>query len=211
MSTTHPTDRQIIADLSGSITLDGGDLADVSGRLRRRLAERADDEGILDIAYRTVEGPFGPLLVAATTAGVVRIAFDREDHERVLDALATRISPRVLHSGRRTDEVARQLDEYFAGRRRTFDVPIDLQLVHGFRHTVISQLPQIAYGSTASYAAVAEMAGNPSAVRAVGSACSHNPLPLVVPCHRVVRSDGSIGQYLGGAEVKAALLALEAA
>jgi methylated-DNA-[protein]-cysteine S-methyltransferase len=211
MNSTYPTSRQIVADLSPSIARDDREVVDVTAPLRRRLAERADDDGILDVAYRTVDGPFGPLLVAATPAGIVRIAFAQEDHERVLVALADTISPRVLRSGRRTDDVARQLDEYFAGKRTTFDVEVDLQLVHGFRHTVISQLPRIAYGTTASYAAVAELAGNPAAVRAVGSACSHNPVPLVVPCHRVVRSDGSLGQYLGGADVKAALLALEAA
>lgn len=179
--------------------------------LRRRLAERADEDGLLDIAYRTVDSPFGPLLVAATGEGVVRVAFEREDHDRVLASLAESVSPRILLSGRRTDEVGRQLDEYFAGRRRTFEVPVDLRLVHGFRRAVLSHLTDIAYGSTASYASVAESAGNPRAVRAVGSACAHNPVPLVVPCHRVVRSDGTLGQYLGGPEVKASLLALEGA
>ena len=104
-----------------------------------------------------------------------------------------------------------QLDEYFAGRRREFDLPIDLQLAHGFRRTVLEHLLDIAYGTTASYASVAAASGSPAAARAVGSACAHNPLPLVVPCHRVVRSDGTIGQYGGGTEAKHALLALEAA
>jgi methylated-DNA-[protein]-cysteine S-methyltransferase len=177
--------------------------------LHDRLAAAAEADGLLDVAYRTTDSPFGPLLVAATPEGVVRVAFEGEDHDAVLDALATAVSPRILRSGRRTDEVARQLDEYFAGRRRRFDLAVDLRLVQGFRHAVISRLGDIAYGATASYAAVAAAAGNPRAVRAVGSACAHNPVPLVVPCHRVVRSDGSIGQYLGGAEAKAALLALE--
>jgi len=179
--------------------------------LHARLATRAEEDGVLDVSYRTVDSPFGPLLVAATVDGVVRVAFEREDHEAVLDHLAREVSPRILRSGRRTDEAARQLDEYFAARRRAFDLPVDLRLVHGFRRSVISHLPDIAYGSTASYAAVASSAGNPNAARAVGSACSHNPLPVVLPCHRVVRSDGSLGQYLGGAQVKAALLAMEAA
>ena len=179
--------------------------------LRAGLVAVADTEGLLDIAYRTVDSPFGPLLVAATAHGVVRVAFEREDHDRVLDDLAGTVSPRILRSGRRTDAVARQLDEYFAGRRRRFEVEVDLQLVHGFRREVIAHLAEIDYGSTASYAAVARAVGNPAAVRAVGSACSHNPVPVVLPCHRVVRSDGSLGQYLGGVETKAALLALEAA
>jgi methylated-DNA-[protein]-cysteine S-methyltransferase len=129
----------------------------------------------------------------------------------VLAELAADISPRILHSRRRTDAVARELDEYFAGTRRRFDVPVDLQLVHGFRRAVIAHLSDIAYGATETYAAVAIAAGSPAAVRAVGTACAHNPVPVVVPCHRVVRSDGTIGQYLGGVEVKAALLALEGA
>ena len=179
--------------------------------LRNRLTADAETEGLLDIAYRTVDSPFGALLVAATTAGVVRVAFEREGHDSVLEDLAGSISPRIFRSGRRTDAVARQLDEYFAGRRRTFEVDIDLQLVHGFRRDVIAHLAEIGYGTTASYAAVASAVGNPAAVRAVGSACAHNPVPVVLPCHRVVRSDGSLGQYLGGAETKAALLAMEAA
>jgi len=180
-------------------------------RLRARFIADADTEGLLDVAYRTVDSPFGPLLVAATAHGVVRVAFEREDHDAVLDNLADVVSPRILRSGRRTDDVARQLDEYFAGRRRRFDVDVDLQLVRGFRREVIAHLADIAYGSTASYGAVARAVGNPAAVRAVGSACSHNPVPVVLPCHRVVRSDGGIGQYLGGVEAKAALLAMEAA
>jgi len=180
-------------------------------RLRARFIADADTEGLLDVVYRTVDSPFGPLLVAATAHGVVRVAFEREDHDAVLDNLADVVSPRILRSGRRTDDVARQLDEYFAGRRRRFDVDVDLQLVRGFRREVIAHLADIAYGSTASYGAVARAVGNPAAVRAVGSACSHNPVPVVLPCHRVVRSDGGIGQYLGGVEAKAALLAMEAA
>jgi methylated-DNA-[protein]-cysteine S-methyltransferase len=128
----------------------------------------------------------------------------------VLRTLADRVSPRILHDPRRTDEAARELEEYFAGRRRRFDLPLDLQLVHGFRREVVAGLAGIPFGATESYGEVARRVGNPSAVRAVGSACSHNPVPLVLPCHRVVRSDGSTGQYLGGAGVKVALLALEA-
>jgi methylated-DNA-[protein]-cysteine S-methyltransferase len=178
--------------------------------LRTRLAAEAEREDLLDVSYRTMDSPFGPLLLAASPEGLVRVAFELEDHDAVLTQLATAISPRILCSPRRTDDVARQLDEYFAGRRRHFEVPLDLQLVRGFRRAVISHLREIAYGTTESYAAVARAAGNPTAVRAAGSACAHNPIPVVVPCHRVVRSDGSIGRYLGGTEMKAALLTMEA-
>jgi methylated-DNA-[protein]-cysteine S-methyltransferase len=183
---------------------------DTDVRLHEVLVARATDDDLLDVSYRTMESPFGSLLLAATPEGLVRVAFDREDHDLVLARLATEISPRILHAPGRLDSVATQLDEYFAGRRRDFDIPIDLQLAHGFRRTVLQHLRDIAYGTTASYASLAVASGSPAAVRAVGSACAHNPLPVVVPCHRVVRSDGSIGQYLGGTEVKHALLALEA-
>lgn len=209
MITGTVTDGQVIADLTATCTAPDG--AGEMEALRSRLAGRADDEGLLDVAYRIVDSPIGPLLVAATPQGLVRVAFELEDHETVLARLATSISPRVLRSRRRTDAVARQLDEYFSGRRRRFDLTVDLQLVRGFRRAVISHLSDISFGATESYAAVARAIGNPAAVRAVGSACSHNPVPVVVPCHRVVRSDGTIGQYLGGAEAKVALLALEAA
>jgi methylated-DNA-[protein]-cysteine S-methyltransferase len=184
------------------------DVAELAA-LRQDLAARADADGVLDLAYRTVDTPIGPLLVAATPVGLVRVAFEREREDAVLAELAVAVSPRILRSGRRTDAVARELDEYFAGRRRQFDLPVDLQLVHGFRRTVIAHLPEIPYGTTETYAEVARAAGSPAAVRAVGTACGHNPLPIVVPCHRVIRSDGTIGQYGGGVEVKSALLALE--
>jgi len=179
--------------------------------LRARLATTAERDGLLDVAYRSIDSPLGSLLLAATPAGLVRVAFEREDHDAVLASLAEIVSPRVLRAPQRTDAVARQLDEYFGGARRTFDVAVDLQLVHGFRRDVIEQLRRITYGTTQSYAAIAAATGHPRAVRAVGSACAHNPVPVVVPCHRVVRSDGSIGQYLGGTDAKEALLALEAA
>jgi methylated-DNA-[protein]-cysteine S-methyltransferase len=178
--------------------------------LHRRLEAEADTAELLDIAYRIVDSPLGALLVAATPEGVVRIAFERERHDDVLAHLADTVSPRILRSGRRTDDVARQLDEYFGQRRRAFDLAVDLRLVGGFRRTVITHLQAIDYGTTESYAQVAAAAGRPKAVRAAGSACSHNPIPVVIPCHRVVRSDGSVGQYLGGADAKAALLAMEA-
>jgi methylated-DNA-[protein]-cysteine S-methyltransferase len=178
--------------------------------LHRRLAERADADGLLDVVFRVTDSPFGALLVAATPTGLVRIGFEVEDHDAVLRDLSVDVSPRILRSERQTDDIARQLDEYFDGRRRSFDMPVDLRLARGFRRTVLHHLQGIAYGTTESYAAVAAAAGNPKATRAVGSACSHNPIPIVVPCHRVVRSDGTIGQYLGGTAMKVALLSMEA-
>jgi methylated-DNA-[protein]-cysteine S-methyltransferase len=180
-------------------------------RLHGRLVEAANQAGLLDVAYRTIDTSLGLLLLAATEAGLVRVAYALEDHDRVLEQLALRISPRVLRAPARLDRAARELDEYLTGRRRSFDLPLDFQLSTGFRRTVLRQLPQIGYGSTASYAAIALAAGNPKAVRAVGTACATNPLPLVVPCHRVVRSDGTLGQYLAGPEVKQTLLSLETA
>jgi methylated-DNA-[protein]-cysteine S-methyltransferase len=179
-------------------------------RLRLRLAAMAERQKVLDVSYRTVDSPLGTLLLAATGKGLVRVAFSREGHESVLALLASDISPRILRTPRRLDQAARQLEEYFAGKRRAFTVPVDLQLAHGFRRLVLLRLRDIPYGRTQSYAAVAKAAGNPSAVRATASACSHNPLPLVVPCHRVVRSDGALGEYLGGAGAKRTLLSLEA-
>lgn len=172
-----------------------------------RLHERL--EGAADIAYRTVDSPVGSLLLARTDAGLVRVAFAVQDHDAVLQALSDGISPRVLEAPRRLDDVARELDEYFAGRRTAFDVPLDLRLLRGFRRVVVEHLPDIAYGRTASYAEMAARSGSPRAVRAVGTACALNPLPLVLPCHRVVRSDGTPGQYAGGPDAKRTLLDLE--
>ena len=179
--------------------------------LHDRLADRADARGILDVAYRTLDTPVGTLLLAATGTGLLRVAYATEGHDKVLATLAARISPRILSAPRRLDTVARELDEYFAGRRRGFDLPLDFSLSTGFRRLVLHHLSDIAYGHTASYAAVAAAAGNPRAVRAAATACATNPLPVVVPCHRVVRSDGSVGGYVGGPAAKHTLLRLEAA
>ncbi|HVC74435.1 MAG TPA: methylated-DNA--[protein]-cysteine S-methyltransferase [Mycobacteriales bacterium] len=194
-------------ELLDAFPVEGSDV----DRLRARLAAAAEAEGILDVAYRTVDTPVGPLLLAATEQGLVRVAYPNQGHDAVLQALADRVSPRVLHAPGRLDPVARQLDDYFAGRRQRFDVPLDWRLSTGFRSTVLHHLAiDVDYGHTASYAALAALAGNPKAVRAVGTACATNPLPVVVPCHRVVRSDGAIGNYAGGVEAKRTLLELEA-
>ncbi len=184
--------------------------AEATRRLHARLVASAAGAGLLDVAYRTIDSPVGQLLLAATADGVVRVAFDCEGHDAVLAALADRVSPRILNAPSRLDKVAHELDEYFAGRRSTFDVALDFRLAAGFRRSVLEELRHIGYGKTASYAEVALKTGRPKAVRAVGTACALNPLPLVVPCHRVVRSDGAAGNYRGGAQAKLALLALEA-
>lgn len=179
--------------------------------LHRRLVAEADTAGLLDISYRTVDTPVGTLLLAATPAGLLRVAFQQEDLDKVLVDLAAKVSPRVLEAPGRLEGTVRQMEEYFAGRRHHFDLPLDLSLSSGFRRRVLSYLPDIAYGRTASYQVVASAVDNPRAVRAVGSACATNPLPLVIPCHRVIRSDGLIGSYRGGVDMKRQLLELEAA
>jgi methylated-DNA-[protein]-cysteine S-methyltransferase len=180
-------------------------------RLHARLADEARREGVLDVAYRTLDTPVGRLLLAATGQGLVKIAFSVQDHDAVLRQLAESISPRILNAPGRLDEAGRQIEEYFTGRRKRFELPLDWRLSTGFRREVLTHLRDIGYGRTESYAQVAAAAGSPRAVRAVGTACATNPLPLVVPCHRVVRSDGSAGGYAGGPDAKLTLLALEAA
>ena len=157
-------DKEFMRDITGDT--DGVTLA----RLRARLAEAADADGLLDVAYRTMDSPVGPLLLAATPAGLVRVAFECENHDDVLVELSDAISPRVLQSSRRVDDVARQLDEYFAGRRRIFDLPVDLRLSKGFRRAVLTHLLEIPFGVRESYTTVATAVGNPKAVRAAGSA-----------------------------------------
>lgn len=178
--------------------------------LHTALEDRAIGTQSLDLAYRTLDTPVGNLLLAATPRGLARVAYEGEDHDRVLEALALRVGPRILRAPRRLDAVAVELDEYFRGQRTSFDVALDRVLSRGFRLGVLEQLSGIRYGQTQSYAQVARAAGSAGAVRAVGSACATNPLPVVVPCHRVLRSDGSLGGYIGGLAAKRLLLELEA-
>jgi len=180
-------------------------------RLHRRLEREAEAAALMDVAYTVIDSPVGRLLLAATEKGLVRVAYATEDHDQVLQALADKLSPRILQSPGRLDRAAREVDEYFDHRRRVFDLPLDLSLSKGFRQLVQQHLPEIGYGQTRSYRQVAEMVGNPKAVRAVGTACATNPLPVVVPCHRVLRADGTLGGYIGGTQAKTTLLELEAA
>lgn len=173
------------------------------------LRERAAAEGLLDIAYATADSPFGTLLLAKTPQGLVRLGLPNEDLDEVLADLAGRVSPRVLEAPAGLDQERRELDDYFAGRRHDFDLPIDWQLSHGFLLRARQRIAAIPYGETRTYTDLARGAGNERAVRAAGSACSRNPIPLVVPCHRVLRSDGSLGGYAGGLAMKEKLLDLE--
>ena len=173
------------------------------------LRERAAAEGLLDIAYATADSPFGPLLLAKTPQGLVRLGLPNEDADELLSDLAGRISPRVLEAPAGLDRERRELDDYFAGRRHDFELPIDWQLSHGFLLRARQGIAAIPYGETRTYTDLARGAGNERAVRAAGSACSRNPIPLVVPCHRVLRSDGSLGGYAGGLEMKEKLLEME--
>jgi methylated-DNA-[protein]-cysteine S-methyltransferase len=178
--------------------------------LDRRLAERAAAEGLLDVAYATVDSPLGPLVVAATPRGLVRLAYaDFKLDADVLDELSRKLSPRILEAPARLDGVRRELDEYFEGRRTGFDVPIDWALTRGFTSAVLRATARIGFGQTSTYAEVATRAGSPRAVRAAGNALGSNPLPVVVPCHRVLRTGGALGGYTGGLERKEFLLRLE--
>ena len=179
-------------------------------RLRDQLVAAADADQLLDVAYRLVDSPVGTLLLAATDKGLVRVAYQSEDHDQVLQTLSKLISPRILRAPRRLDQVARQLSEYFTGERHDFMLPLDFQLARGFRRAVLAHLVLINYGQTETYAEVAAATGHARAVRAVGTACATNPMPVIVPCHRVLRSDGKLGGYIGGLETKATLLSLEA-
>ena len=183
---------------------------DQLNRLHARLERDAQAGGLLDIAYRTVDSAVGPLLLAAPPLGLLRVAFANEGHDSVLQSLSLSVSPRILEAATRLDPIARQLDEFFTGRRHSFDVALDWSLSRGFRRTVLEHLnADIGYGTTTSYATLARLSGSPKAVRAVGTACATNPIPIVVPCHRVIRSDGSVGAYRGGPTAKRILLDLE--
>lgn len=175
----------------------------------QRLAERAAAEGLLDVAYTTADSPFGTLLLATTPQGLVRVGLPNQDPDELLEELARRVSPRVLEAPAPLDRTRRELDLYFEGKLRRFDLPLDWSLSDGFRLRVQQEIDRIPYGETRSYTEMAASAGNERAVRAAGTACGRNPIPVVVPCHRVLRSGGGLGGYGGGLPMKEALLRLE--
>jgi methylated-DNA-[protein]-cysteine S-methyltransferase len=177
--------------------------------LRSMLSRRAAGEGLLDVAYGTYESPLGTLTVMVTPRGLVRLSYPGEGVEDQLQQLADRVSPRILEAPERTDEVRRQLDAYFAGRRSEFEVPVDWRLVRGFAGDVLRATARIPFGSVSSYREVATAAGSPNAYRAAGNALGSNPIPIVVPCHRVLHAGGGLGGYTGGLERKRFLLRLE--
>jgi methylated-DNA-[protein]-cysteine S-methyltransferase len=174
-----------------------------------RLAARASEEGLLDVSYTTADSPFGTLLLARTPKGLVRVGLPNQDADELLVELATRVSPRVLEAPAQLDAARRELDLYFEGKLTEFDLPLDWQLSRDFRRRVLRAIARIPYGQTRSYTQMATSAGNERAVRAAGTACGTNPIPLVVPCHRVLRSGGALGGYGGGLPMKEGLLRLE--
>src|SRR3954447_9929429 len=185
--------------------------AEVDERLLERLAAAAGRRGLLDVAVASADTPIGPLLLAATDEGLVRVAFEIEDSDEEMEELAARVSPRLLEAPARLDAVRRQIEEYFTGRRTMFELPVAMQLAHGFRRNALGCVANIPYGRGASYKEAASGAGSPAAVRAGCSACATNPVPIVVPCHRVLRTGGGLGGYGGGLERKEQLLKLEGA
>jgi methylated-DNA-[protein]-cysteine S-methyltransferase len=183
------------------------DAADAARRLSGRIAA----EGLADVSYASLDSPFGKLTVAVTERGLVRLAFPEEDLDAVLERLATRISPRIVEALAAPDPIRRELEEYFAGRRRHFDLALDWTLVGPFGRRVLRAASAIPYGGVLSYTQVAAEAGSPRGSRAAGNALGSNPIPIVVPCHRVLRSGGALGGYAGGLERKRWLLELEGA
>ena len=178
-------------------------------RLAAALARRAAEAGMLDVAFGTLDSPLGQLTVFVTSRGLLRVAYVSESPESVLAEVSARVSPRILRAPSRTDAARRELDAYFAGKRHSFDLKVDWSLVRGFAADVLRQTARIPFGAVRSYGQVAAQAGSPRAARAAGNALGSNPIPIVVPCHRVLHADGGLGGYSGGLDRKRFLLALE--
>jgi methylated-DNA-[protein]-cysteine S-methyltransferase len=195
-------------DLERALRESANHAGSVPAELAARVVARADDEGLLDVAYAAVDSPLGALTAVSTPVGLVTLSYRAPDDE-LLGELASKLSPRLLEAPARLDEARRELDEYFEGRRERFELPLDWSLVHGFARDVLEHTAGIPYGALETYKDVAAGAGSERAVRAAGNALGSNPMPIVVPCHRVVRTGGSLGGYTGGVERKEFLLRLE--
>jgi methylated-DNA-[protein]-cysteine S-methyltransferase len=176
-----------------------------------RLSQRAHKEGLVEISYAAVDSPFGPLLAAGTRSGLVRLAFPEESTDEVLERLSARLSPKIVESPAALDPARRELDEYFAGSRQRFELPLDWSLIGPFAQRVLRATAAIPFGKVSTYTDVAAQAGSPRGSRAAGNALGSNPIPIVIPCHRVLRSGGALGGYGGGLDRKRHLLALEGA
>ena len=200
MTTDTDLKRAVRAATTGDL-----DLAELGDAVSRRAA----DAGLLDLAYAEIDSPLGPLLAVSTPAGLVHLGYPNRPRDAQLELLAERISPRIVEAPGRLDAVRRELDEYFAGRRRDFGLALDWQLTTGFVRAVLERTAAIPFGETRTYGEVAAAAGSPRAFRAAGRALGANPIPIVVPCHRVLRSGGALGGYGGGLDVKRELLTLE--
>jgi methylated-DNA-[protein]-cysteine S-methyltransferase len=175
----------------------------------KRFALRAERDGLAEVVYATADSPFGEITVAATERGLVRLNLPRYRQDDFLALLSREISPAIIESPKRLDPVRRQLDEYFAGKRKEFGVDLDWRLIHGFQEKVLRATYEIPWGRTLTYGEIAAKAGNPRAHRAAGTALGRNPIPLIVPCHRITRAGGVPGNYGGGPEMKRGLLELE--
>jgi methylated-DNA-[protein]-cysteine S-methyltransferase len=196
-------------DLTDALRAGAAAAGAASERAGRRLAAAAERRGLLDVAYATVDSPLGPLLAAGTARGLVMLAYEDAPIEQRLERLSREVSPRILESPARLDPVRRELEEYFEGRRRRFEVPVDWSLTRGYTREVLRRTAEIPYGGASTYAEIADLAGSPRGWRAAGNALGANPMPIVVPCHRVIASGGGIGGYTGGLHRKRFLLALE--
>jgi methylated-DNA-[protein]-cysteine S-methyltransferase len=203
----NPIDTRQLKTALGGVSTDDADAA------ASRLADRASREGLVDVAYAKVDTPLGTAMIAGTDRGLVRLMLPNDSPERVLERIARDLSPRLLELPARLDRERRELDEYFAGRRQAFDLELDWRLTpSGFYRKVLrAAARKLPFGTTASYGEVAGWAGNPRAYRAAGTALGSNPIPIVVPCHRVLRAGGEIGDYGGGPDMKEWLLRLEGA
>lgn len=193
-------------DLERALASGGGD---ASARAARRFAAAADRQGLVDVAYAMVDSPVGPLLAVGTERGLLMLRYADEGVDEGLERVAVRVSPRIVELPARLDRTRRELDEYFERGRRSFDLPVDWALVTGYARAVLQATAEIPYGAASTYGEIAAAAGNPRGARATGNALGSNPIPIVIPCHRVLRSGGKIGGYTGGLERKRFLLDLE--